>query len=108
MMWASSGFYAAVEQRCERLGVDPVGLQLHRVHSRAALAQGEQRAVVGGALHDHVIPAFHELLEEERVGLHRAVGDEHPLGLHPVLVGDPRTQTGVADRGAVGGRAGGV
>ena len=46
---------------------------------RAALAQRQQRAVVGGALDHHVVAAVHDVLEQERVRLHRAVGDEHAL-----------------------------
>ena len=53
-------------------------------------------------------PRAHELLEQERVGLHRAVGHEHALGLDAVAVGDPGAQPRIADRGAVGGRAGRV
>ncbi len=95
----------AVEQRRERVGVDAVGLELDRVQTRAALAQREQRAVVGGALDDHVVAGPHEVLEQERVGLHRAVGDEHALGLDAVCAGDPAAQPRVADRGAVRGGA---
>ncbi len=96
------------EQPREGVGVDAVGCQLHRMHTRPPRAQREQGTVVGGALHDHVVPLAHQLLEQKRVGLHRAVGHEHPLGLHAVALGDPRAQTGVADRGAIGGGPGGV
>ena len=43
------------QQRGERVGVDPVGLELHRVHLGAALAQRQQRAVVGRALDDDLV-----------------------------------------------------
>ena len=99
---------ARAEQPRQRLRVDAVGLQLDGVQRRAALAQRQQRAVVGRALDDHVVAGAHEVLEQERVGLHRAVGHEHALGLHAVAVGDPGAQARVADRRAVGGRPGGV
>ncbi len=86
----------------------PSGSQLDRVQPRAALAQREQRAVVGRALDDHLVAGAHEMLEQERVRLHRPVGHEHPLGLDAVQVRDPRTQTGIADGGAIGRRAGRV
>ncbi len=86
----------------------PSGCSSTACSARPALAQREQRAVVGGALDDHVVAGPHEVLEQERVGLHRAVGDEHALGLDAVAVGDPRAQARVADGGAVGGRARGV
>ena len=105
MMWASFGRRAVGEQPCERVGVDAVGLQLDRVQLRAALAQRQQRAVIGRALDDHLVAGVHEVLEQERVRLHRAVRDEHPLGLDAVAVGDPGAQARVADRRAVRGRA---
>ena len=49
-----------------------------------------------------------ELVEQERVGLHRAVGDDHVRRLDAVLLGDPRAQRRVADGRAVRGRAAGV
>ena len=88
--------------------VDAVRLQLDRVQRRAALAQRQQRAVIRRALDDDVVARAHEVLEQERVGLHRAVRDEHALGLDAVAVGDPSAQARVADRRAVGGRAGRV
>ena len=107
MMCASvgCGAGAAREQPRERVDVDAVGLELDGVHVRSALAQREQRAVVRRALDDHLVLLAHQLLEQERVGLHRAVGDEHALGLDAVAVGDPAAQARVADRGAVCGRA---
>ena len=95
----------AAEQARERFGVDAVGLQLDRHAGAPPLAQREQRAVVGGALDDDLVLGRHEVLEQERVRLHRAVGDEHALGLHAVPVGDPGAQARVAHRRAVGGRA---
>ena len=108
MMCASVGrtrARAAAAARASASVSMPSGSQLDRVHARAALAQRQQRAVVGRALDDHLVARAHELLEQERVRLHRAVGDEHPLGLDAVAVGDPAAQPRVADRGAVGGRA---
>ena len=107
MMWASFGG-AARQRALERGDVDPVGLELDHPHVGAALAQRQQRAVVARALDDHGVAGRDELVEEERVGLHRAVGDDHLLGLDPVALGDPAAQRHVADRGAVGGRAAGV
>ena len=105
MMWASFGRAPALEQRGQRVDVDPVVLERDRVDPRAALAQREQRAVVGRALDDDLVAGVHEVVEQERVGLQGAVGDEHALGLDAVMVGDPGAQARVADRGAVGGRA---
>ena len=75
---------AAVEQRRERLGVDAVILERDGVQVGAPAAQRQQRAVVGRALDDHRVALLDEQLEQERVGLHRAVGDEHLLGLDAV------------------------
>ncbi len=75
---------------------------------RAPLSQREQRAVIGGALDEHLVAGAHEVLEQERVRLQRAVRDEHPLGLHAVLVRDPGAQARIADRRTVGGGAGRV
>ena len=74
----------------------------------AAVAQVQQGAVVGGPLDDDGVPALYERLEQEGVGLHGAVGDEHPLRLDAVALGDPLTQRGVADRRAVRRHAAGV
>ncbi len=57
---------AGGEQVRERVGVDPVGLQLDRVQRGAALAQREQRAVVGGALDDDVVAGAHEAARRGR------------------------------------------
>ncbi len=97
-----------MQQASERVRVDPVQLQLDCVQAGAALAQREQRAVVGRTLHDHVVAGCYEMLEQERIGLHRAVGYEHTLGLDAVPVRDPCAQPGITDRGAVGSRACGV
>ncbi len=48
------------------------------------------------------------MLEQERVGLHRAVRDEDALGLDAVVLCDPGAQPRVPDGGAVGGGAGRV
>ncbi len=108
MMCASVGLHALgppVSSSRERVRVDAVRLQLDRVHARPALAQRQQRAVVGGALDDHLVARAHQLLEQERVRLHRPVRHQHPLGLDAVAVGDPAAQARVADRRAVRGRA---
>ena len=89
----------------DRRHVDPVRLELDRAHVRPAAAQRQQRAVVRGALHDHQVARLDERLEQERVGLHRAVGDHHLLGLDLVVLGDPLAQRRVPDRGAVRGDA---
>ena len=73
------GLHAAGEQRAQRGRVDPVRLQLDHVQVGAAVAQVEQRAVVGRRLDDDRVARADEQLEEERVGLHRAVGDQHLL-----------------------------
>ena len=66
--------------------------------SAPRLAQVQQRAVVGRRLDDHRVARLHEQLEQERVRLHRAVGDEHLLDGDAVLLGDPLAQRHVADR----------
>ena len=99
---------AAVDQRRDAVDVDAVGLELDHADVGEALAQREQRAVVGRALDDHDVAGLDELVEQEGVRLHRAVGDDHLRGLDAVLLGDPGAQRGVADRGAVGRRAAGV
>ena len=99
---------AAGEQRAERGRVDPVRLQLDHVQVGAAVAQVEQRAVVGRRLDDDGVARVDEQLEEERVGLHRAVGDEHLLDGDAVLLGDPLAQRHVADRRAVRDRPAGI
>ena len=99
MMWASFGRSPPARAAArERVDVDPVGLQRDRVHARAALAQRQQRAVVGRPLDDHRVARRDELVEQERVGLHRAVGDDHASRRDAVLLGDPRAQRQVADR----------
>ena len=75
---------------------------------RAAVAQVQQRAVIRRGLDDHRVARLHQQLEQERVRLHRAVGDEHLLDLDAVLLGDPLAQRDVADARAVGRRPGRV
>ena len=94
------------QQRLQRVGVDPVALQLDHAHVGAAAAQVQQRAVIGRLLHDDRVAGLDQRLEEERVGLHRAVGDDDLRGVDAVLVGDPLAQRAVADGGAVGRGAG--
>ena len=79
MMCASFGCTAVCEHRLQRLDADAVGLEVDHAHVRAAVAQVQQRAVVRRRLDDHRVARLHEQLEQERVGLHRAVGDQHLL-----------------------------
>ena len=105
MMCASVGWAPVASTPLERGDVDPVGLELDHPHVGAAVAQRQQRAVVRRPLDDHRVAGADERVEQERVGLHRAVGDEDPLGRDAVALGDPLAQRHVADRGAVGGHA---
>jgi len=91
------------EHALDRGDVDPVGLELDHPHVGAAVSQRQQRAVVGGALDDHRVAGFDERVEQERVCLHRAVGDDHLLGRDLVAVGDPLAKRRVADRGPIAG-----
>ena len=61
--------------------------------------EAEQRAIVGRALDDHGVAVFHQQLEQERVRLHRAVGDQHAFGGNAVSFRDPLAQRRVADGG---------
>ena len=109
MMCASLGRKSGCSSSAStRVDVDAVGLELDHPHVGAALAQGQQRAVVGRRLDDDRVARLDERLEQERVGLHRAVGDEHLRRVDAVLLGDPLAQRDVADRGPVGERAGRV
>jgi hypothetical protein len=85
--------------------VDPVGVQLDRVDVGAAAAQVQQCPVVGRRLDHHGVARRHQRLEQERVGLHGAVGDQHLVDLDAVMLGDPLAQRHVADGGAVGRRS---
>ncbi len=96
---------AAGERRLEGVQVEPVRLQRHRHQLRARTAEQQQGAVVGGLLDDHAIAGLDHVAEEQRRGLHRAVGDHHLPGVDPVeLGGDPLAEPGMADPGAVGER----
>ena len=86
MMWASLGRAPRLELRGERLDVDAVRLERNREDLGAELAQREQRAVVGRRLDHHDVAGLDQLVEQERVGLHRAVGGEQPVGLDAVLL----------------------
>ena len=79
MMCASFGRTPVAQQRLQRVDRDAVGLELDHVDVRAAVAQVQQRAVVRRRLDDHRVARLHQQLEQERVGLHRAVGDQHLL-----------------------------
>jgi len=72
MMWASFGLTPLVECRRESLEVDSVWLDRDRRERGAALAQREQRAVVARSFDDHLVTGGDQLVEQERVGLHRA------------------------------------
>ena len=83
----------------------PSGSRLDHPDVGQALAQGEQRAVVGRAFDDHRVARLDELVEQEGVRLHRSVGDDHVGRLDAVLLGDPRAQRRVADGRPVRRRA---
>ena len=108
MMCASLGLAPAGQHPLDRADVDAVGLELDHAHVGAAVAQRQQRPVVGRPLDDHRVAGLDQRVEQERVGLHRAVGDQHPLGLDLVALGDPFAQRHVPDRRPVGGDAGRV
>ena len=90
----------------DRRHVDAVVLELDRPHVRAAVAEREQRAVVRGALDDHRVAGLDQGVEQERVGLHRPVRDEHPARLDLVALRDQLAQRRIPDRGPVGRRSG--
>ena len=96
---------APLQRQLERLDVDAVRLERDGEQLRAELPQRQQRAVVGGRLDHHHVTGLDQLLEQERVRLHRAVGGEGPVRLDAVLRGDPLEQVRVAGRGAVRERA---
>ena len=81
---------------------NPAGatLSLDKRRRLLELAQREQRAVVRGPLDHDRVARLHLELEQEGIGLHRAVGGEHLLALHAVALGDP-----VAERAVAAGRA---
>ena len=108
MMCASFGCTAVREHRLQPLDADPVGLEVDHPDVRAAVLEVQQRAVVRRRLDDHRVALLDEQLEQERVRLHRAVGHQHLLDGHAVLLGDPLAQRHVADARAVRRRPGGV
>ena len=59
-------------------------------------------------LDDDGVAGLHEQVEQERVGLHRPVGQDDLLRRHLLVLGDPRAQRQVAAAGAVGRGAAGV
>ncbi len=96
---------AAGERRLERVEVEPVGLQRHRDQLGAGAPEQQQGAVVGGLLDDHPVAGLDHVAEEQRRGLHRAVGDHHLAGVDPVeLARDPLAEPRMADPGSVGER----
>ena len=94
------------QEPLQLVDVDPVGLQLDHPDVRAAVAQVQQRAVVGRGLDDDRVAGVDQQLEQERVGLHRAVGDQHLIDLDPVHLGDVLAQGHIADGRPVRGRPG--
>ena len=110
MMCASFGrALSGAEQTRQRLGVDAVGLQLDRVQRRTALAQ--RRAACGrrsGARRPRRRRGARGASNRNASACIEPLVTSTSLGLDAVPVGDPRAQARVADRRAVGGRAGGV
>ncbi len=86
--------------------VDPIRLELDHPYVGTPAAQRQQRTVIRWPLHDHRVASVHQRVEQKCVGLHRAVGDQHALGLDAMLLGDPPAQRQVADGRSVGGRTG--
>ncbi len=85
--------------RCRRAAARPRAAVAPRSRSDSSVRSYVGRSTITSS------PGLHEVLEQERVGLHRAVGDQHALGLDAVAVGDPAAQARVADGRAVCGRA---
>ncbi len=96
---------ATLEGGAQGGDVDAVVLERDRGDLGAALLEAEQGAVVAGLLDDHLRARRDELVEQERVGLHRAVRDDHVLGRDAVLLREVLAQRHVPDGGAVGRRA---
>ena len=86
--------------------IDAVVLELDCPHVRAAVAERQERAVVCGSLDDHRVAGLDQGVEQERVGLHRPVRDEHAARVDLVALRDQLAQRGVADRGPVGRHSG--
>ena len=99
------GARSALERGGERLHVQPVALDRDGKDLGSELAQNEQRAVIRGCLDDDRVAGLDHQLEQERVGLHRAVGGDHLLAIDAVTFGDPVAQGAVAARGPVRERA---
>src|SRR4051794_10136130 len=99
---------ARFERGSQSRDVDAVVLERDRKDLRAAVAQRKERAVVGRRLDHDEVAGLDEMLEQERIGLHRAVGHDHLLRRKLVLVGDPRAQGRVSDGRPIGTGAGGV
>ena len=108
MMWASFGLTPPASSAPSACVSMPSASSSTGCSWAPRWRSAQQRAVVGRALDDHLVARVDEVVEQEGVGLHRAVGDEHALGLDAVAVGDPGAQARVADGGAVGGRPIGV
>ena len=105
MMWASFGRAPPASTRSSAATSIPSGSSSTIAHVRAAVSQRQERAVVRRPLDDDRVARLHQRVEQERVRLHRAVGDDHLLGRDLVALGDPRAQRHVADRGPVRGHA---
>ena len=104
MMWASFGRAPAASTRSSAATSIPSGSSSTiRTSAPRLRSDSSVRSYVGRSTITE--SPSHQRVEQERVGLHRAVGDEHLLGRDAVALGDPRAQRQVADRGAVGGHA---
>ena len=99
--WSQPGLKVGAQ----RGRVDPIGLEFDHLHVGAALQQPEQSAVVGRPLDDYRITGLDKFVEEEGIGLHRAVGDDHLLYANAVALGDPLAQRRVAAGRAITGHA---
>ena len=87
----------------ERGDVDAVVLELDGADIGAALLERQQRTVVRRLLDDHRVALGNERVEQECVRLHRAVRDDHLLGLDAVALGNPLAQRLVSDGGPISG-----
>jgi hypothetical protein len=92
----------------ERGHVDAVVLKRHRLDVRTALAQRQQRAVVRGRLDHRPLAPTDHLTEQHDAALERAVGHDHLVRVHAVVLGDPIAQRSVAGAAPVRQRSPGI